>query len=79
MRGFSSGADDDDEEELECPLCAQQNAHIVAIRERQVEMAQQHDLFKGEMKRALEGERFGVVGDFFGRGVMMPDFAGVDS
>ncbi|KAH1549572.1 hypothetical protein KXX57_000759 [Aspergillus fumigatus] len=58
------------DEDAECPMCAQENSTIKAIRRRQVESADQHDLFKGELQRAKD--RFGVVSEFFGRGVMRP-------
>ncbi|RMJ20880.1 vacuolar protein sorting protein [Aspergillus sp. HF37] len=58
------------DEEAECPVCAPQNSTIKAIRKRQVESAEQHDLFKGELQRSRD--RFGVVSEFFGRGVMRP-------
>ncbi|KAK2791986.1 hypothetical protein FQN51_001959 [Onygenales sp. PD_10] len=56
------------DEDAECPVCAPQNATIRAIRERQAKSADQHDLFKGELARSRD--RFGLVSDFFGRGVM---------
>ncbi|KAE8152892.1 hypothetical protein BDV25DRAFT_150347 [Aspergillus avenaceus] len=56
------------DEDAECPVCAPQNSTIRAIRKRQVESADQHDLFKGELQRSKDG--FGVVSEFFGRGVM---------
>jgi hypothetical protein len=58
------------DEDAECPMCAQENSTIKAIRRRQVESADQHDLFKGELQRAKD--RFGVVSEFFGRGAMRP-------
>ncbi|OJJ44927.1 hypothetical protein ASPZODRAFT_134352 [Penicilliopsis zonata CBS 506.65] len=58
------------DEDVECPVCAPQNATIKAIRRRQVESADQHDLFKAELQRSKD--RFGVVSEFFGRGVMRP-------
>ncbi|PGG98747.1 hypothetical protein AJ79_08767 [Helicocarpus griseus UAMH5409] len=56
------------DEDAECPVCSPQNATIRAIRERQVRAAGQHEMFFGELGRSKE--RFGVVGEFFGRGVM---------
>ncbi|OJK01434.1 hypothetical protein ASPACDRAFT_77179 [Aspergillus aculeatus ATCC 16872] len=58
------------DEDAECPACAPQNSTIKAIRKRQVESADQHDLFKGELQRSKD--RFGVISEFFGRGVMRP-------
>ncbi|EAW06717.1 tethering complex subunit PEP5 [Aspergillus clavatus NRRL 1] len=58
------------DEDAECPMCAQENSTIKAIRRRQVESAEQHDLFKGELQRSKD--RFGVISEFFGRGVMRP-------
>ncbi|KAL1959130.1 hypothetical protein VTO42DRAFT_2917 [Malbranchea cinnamomea] len=57
-------------EDAECPVCAPHNATIKAIRERQIKAADQHDLFKSELQRSKD--RFGLVSDFFGRGVMKP-------
>ncbi|EEP79806.1 conserved hypothetical protein [Uncinocarpus reesii 1704] len=56
--------------DLECPLCGPQNATIRAIRERQVKAADQHELFQAELQRS--GDRFGLISEFFGRGVMKP-------
>ncbi|KAF7588971.1 hypothetical protein BBP40_004973 [Aspergillus hancockii] len=58
------------DENADCPVCAPQNSTIRAIRKRQVESADQHDLFKGELQRSKDG--FGVISEFFGRGVMRP-------
>ena len=58
------------DDDAECPVCAPQNATIKAIRKRQVESADQHDLFNSELQRSKD--RFGVVSEFFGRGVMKP-------
>ncbi|KXG52766.1 Zinc finger, RING-type [Penicillium griseofulvum] len=58
------------DEDAQCPVCAPTNATLRAIRQRQVESADQHDLFKGELSRSRD--RFGVVSEFFGRGIMRP-------
>ncbi|KAF9893293.1 hypothetical protein FE257_011723 [Aspergillus nanangensis] len=58
------------DEGAECPVCAPENSTIKAIRRRQVESADQHELFQGELHRSKD--RFGVVSEFFGRGVMRP-------
>ncbi|KAJ5313422.1 uncharacterized protein N7443_000306 [Penicillium atrosanguineum] len=55
-------------EDAQCPVCAPTNSTLRAIRQRQVDSADQHDLFKGELSRSRD--RFGVVSEFFGRGVM---------
>ena len=57
-------------EDAECPMCAPQNATIKAIRDRQIQAADQHDLFQSELQRSKD--RFGLVSEFFGRGVMKP-------
>lgn len=57
------------EEEAECPICAQNNSTIRAIRRQQIESRERHDLFKEALQRA-GSDRFGVVSEFFGRGVM---------
>lgn len=58
------------DEDAECPVCKPQNATIKAIRKRQVESADQHDLFKNELQRSKD--RFALISEFFGRGVMRP-------
>ena len=57
-------------EDAQCPACAPDNSTIKAIRRRQIESADQHDLFKAELQRSKD--RFGVISEFFGRGVMRP-------
>jgi vacuolar protein sorting-associated protein 11 len=52
----------------ECPLCKPGNDTIKAIRRQQVESTEQHELFKAALGRS--SNRFGTVGEFFGRGVM---------
>ncbi|KAJ5098003.1 hypothetical protein N7532_005004 [Penicillium argentinense] len=56
------------DDDAQCPVCAPTNSTLRAIRQRQVDSADQHDLFKAELSRSRD--RFGVVSDFFGRGVM---------
>ncbi|CAI7676120.1 unnamed protein product [Penicillium pancosmium] len=56
------------DDDAQCPVCGPQNSTLRAIRQRQVDSADQHDLFKAELSRSRD--RFGVVSDFFGRGVM---------
>ncbi|EPS32922.1 hypothetical protein PDE_07883 [Penicillium oxalicum 114-2] len=56
------------DEDAQCPVCAPTNATLRAIRQRQIDSADQHDLFKAELSRSKD--RFGVVSEFFGRGVM---------
>ena len=56
---------------LECPVCKPANDTIKAIRRTQTENAAQQDLFKAAVERGSGGEsRWGVVSEFFGRGVM---------
>ncbi|KUI67154.1 hypothetical protein VM1G_03021 [Cytospora mali] len=52
----------------ECPLCAQNNATIRAIKMSQEENADRHELFKDELERSED--RFATVAGWFGRGVM---------
>lgn len=52
----------------ECPLCAQDNATVRAIRRQQEEYATRHDLFKAELGNSED--RFSTVADWFQRGVM---------
>ncbi|KAJ5983077.1 hypothetical protein N7481_005176 [Penicillium waksmanii] len=54
------------DDDAQCPVCGPQNSTLRAIRQRQVDSADQHDLFKAELSRSRD--RFGVVSDFFGRG-----------
>ncbi|ROW06927.1 hypothetical protein VMCG_04113 [Cytospora schulzeri] len=54
--------------EGECPLCAQNNATIRAIKKGQEENADRHELFKDELERSED--RFATVAGWFGRGVM---------
>ncbi len=54
--------------EAECPICAQANATVRAIRRQQEEYATRHDLFKAELENSED--RFGTVADWFQRGVM---------
>ncbi|KAI5310739.1 hypothetical protein KEM55_002698 [Ascosphaera atra] len=64
---------DANEEDLECPVCGPQNQTIKAIRKKQIESAGEHDVFKEQLARSTD--RFGVVSDWFGRGVMRPGFS----
>ncbi|PNS14681.1 Vacuolar protein sorting-associated protein 11 [Sphaceloma murrayae] len=57
-----------EDEEAECPVCAPGNATLRAIRRAQVESAGRHELFVDALGRSRE--RFGVVSEWFGRGVM---------
>jgi hypothetical protein len=57
-----------EEETAECPVCAQGNATIKAIRRAQEESAERHDMFADALGRS--NDRFGTVAEFFGRGVM---------
>lgn len=52
----------------ECPVCAPQNATIRAMRRAQEELSQRHDVFRDALERSQD--RFGTIGEFFGRGVM---------
>ncbi|KAI5291018.1 hypothetical protein KEM54_006646 [Ascosphaera aggregata] len=58
------------EEELQCPICTPQNQTVRAIRRKQLESASDHDVFKDQLERSAD--RFGVISDWFGRGVMRP-------
>jgi hypothetical protein len=57
-----------EEEEVECPMCAQQNQTVRAIKRAQEESATRNDLFADALGRS--GERFGTISEWFGRGVM---------
>jgi hypothetical protein len=55
--------------EIECPLCAPQNAIVRQTREAQEESASRHELFLASLKQS-ERDRFGVLGEWYGRGVL---------
>ncbi|KAI9667821.1 MAG: hypothetical protein M1821_000640 [Bathelium mastoideum] len=55
-------------EDVECPVCAPQNATVKAIRRAQTESAERHELFLDALRRGKDG--FGTVSEWFGRGVM---------
>jgi vacuolar protein sorting-associated protein 11 len=57
-----------EDEDIECPKCAPQNATIRAIRQAQDETADRHDMFQDALRRSTD--RFGTISEFFGRGVM---------
>ncbi len=38
--------------QVECPLCAQDNATIKALKRSQVENAERHELFKDDLERS---------------------------
>lgn len=59
---------DDEEEDVECPLCSSQNATIRAIKRAQEESATRHDLFQDALARS--SDKFATVSEWFGRGVM---------
>ncbi|KAM5489415.1 Vacuolar protein sorting-associated protein 11 [Microsporum audouinii] len=58
-------------EDAECPVCAPHNSTLKAIRERQIKASSQHELFHSELQRSKD--RFGLISEFFGRGVMKPN------
>jgi len=65
--GEGSGVGGGDEE-VECPICAGQNATVRAIRRAQVESAGRHELFLDALGRSRD--KFGTVSEWFGRGVL---------
>ncbi|QIW99691.1 hypothetical protein AMS68_005209 [Peltaster fructicola] len=54
--------------EVECPICASQNETVKVIRRAQLDSASRHDLFADALARS--SDRFGTISDWFGRGVM---------
>ncbi|KAF2761758.1 vacuolar protein sorting-associated protein 11 [Pseudovirgaria hyperparasitica] len=60
--------DDIESGDVECPICAPNNATIKAIRKAQLESAERHDLFKDALKSSQDG--FGTISEWMGRGVM---------
>lgn len=59
---------DEDEDDVECPLCSANNATVKAIKRAQEESAERNDLFADALARSSDG--FGTVSEWFGRGVM---------
>jgi hypothetical protein len=57
-----------DGESLECVKCASTNQTIRTLKRSQEEVAERHDYFKATL--AEGGDKFGVVSEFFGKGVM---------
>ncbi|KAI9696333.1 MAG: hypothetical protein M1820_008175 [Bogoriella megaspora] len=55
-------------EDVECPVCAPQNATVKAIRRAQDDSAERHELFLDALRRSKDG--FGTISEWFGRGVM---------
>ncbi|KAK9466500.1 hypothetical protein V1512DRAFT_263743 [Lipomyces arxii] len=55
-------------EDSECPQCAPNNATIRAIRRAQDDMADRHEAFKETLRDS--DDKFKVISDYFGRGVM---------
>ncbi|KAK4444048.1 vacuolar protein sorting-associated protein 11 [Podospora aff. communis PSN243] len=64
----NGGAASDDGVEVECPLCARDNATIRALKKGQAEHAERHELFKADLEASED--RFRTVAEWFGRGVM---------
>ena len=64
----AAGNEADGADEVECPVCAPQNATVRAIRKAQEESAGRHDMFLDALGRSKDG--FGTVSEWFGRGVM---------
>ncbi|KAK0613291.1 hypothetical protein B0T14DRAFT_525967 [Immersiella caudata] len=58
----------DDGVEVECPLCARDNATVRALKKGQAENAERHELFKADLEASED--RFRTVAEWFGRGVM---------
>ncbi|KAI1091158.1 vacuolar protein sorting-associated protein 11 [Rostrohypoxylon terebratum] len=60
----------EDGAEVECPVCAVNNAAVRAMKRSQDERADRHDLFKDALEKGDERERFKTVAQWFGQGVM---------
>lgn len=67
---------EDEDEDVECPVCAGGNATVKAIRRAQEESAERNDLFADALGRSSDG--FGTISEWFGRGVMGKGIGGVD-
>ncbi|THZ71569.1 vacuolar protein sorting protein-like protein [Aureobasidium pullulans] len=61
------GAGDEDSD-VECPKCANDNATVKAIKRAQEESADRHELFMDALGRSRD--KFATVSEWFGRGVM---------
>ncbi|RDA94681.1 hypothetical protein CP533_2455, partial [Ophiocordyceps camponoti-saundersi (nom. inval.)] len=57
-----------EEEQMECPKCAGENAVIRKMREGQRETAEKHDLFRADLDASED--RFATMAEWFSRGVM---------
>lgn len=56
---------------IECPICKGQNAFVRRMRETQEGFAGSHGVFLESLKAGGgKGERWGVLGEWFGRGVL---------
>ncbi|KAI0181715.1 vacuolar protein sorting-associated protein 11 [Hypoxylon sp. FL1284] len=60
----------EDGSEVECPVCAVNNAAVRAMKRGQDERADRHDLFKDALEKG--DERFKTVARWFGQGVLGP-------
>ena len=56
------------DEDLECVACAPTNQTIRTLRRNQDEVAEKHEYFRQTLDDGKD--KFGVVADFFGKGVM---------
>ncbi|KAK6955695.1 hypothetical protein Daesc_003338 [Daldinia eschscholtzii] len=54
--------------DVECPVCAANNAAVRAMKRSQVERADRHDLFRDALEKG--DDRFKTVAQWFGQGVM---------
>lgn len=59
-----------DGQEPECPVCAPTNMAVKAMKRRQEESAERHDLFKVALAKGKGDERFKTVAEWFGHGIM---------
>ena len=57
-----------DIDDAECPQCAKENATIRDLRRQQDEWTERQDLFRAHLRDS--DDRFGVVANWFGKGVM---------
>lgn len=53
---------------VQCPICAPQNAMVRQVKRAQEESRSKHGVFQAALERG--GDRFGVVAEWFGRGVV---------
>lgn len=71
MHSFHQGClDDRENQEYECPLCGPKTQHILQMKQDLDQSRTDHDAFFKKLNGAKDG--FGVVAEYFGRGMFNP-------